>query len=216
MSPGGIRHGLRGGRGGDGSGSDIAGLYFATSVLSCRCFFHDFTRGWVVVTNVCLRVPFYGGHYVCYSFFSAAHDRRGATCVHTLYHRLASQRTCLRNRRVRAVCLNNNAPSRLTGRSFRTVFSRVCGMCGMVPSTRVALRTGPSSLAPRCVSVLHAFPFGQVDVKVRAFRSSALGLLRHHRATRRTVHTFRGYHATNFQGVDVSLVCKLPKRALTS
>lgn len=169
--------------------------------------------GDVTVTNVCLRVPFYGAHYVCYSFCSAAHDRLVAHCVRTLYGRLRVGGRCLGRRGVRAICFNNNAPSRLKRRSFRRVFGTVRGRCKLRSYQRVALRTGPSSLSGRCLRVLSTLPFGHVDVKVRAFSSTALGLLGHHRGTQATARTIHEYQRTNCRGVDVSLVCKLPKRA---
>lgn len=93
------------------------------------------------------------------------------------------------------------------------MFSAVRGACKVGRIRRVALRTGPSSLAPRCIRALTGLPFGHVDVKLRAFSRTALHLLGHQRATMRTVATVRHYQRTKFQGVDVSLVCKLPKRA---
>ncbi len=171
------------------------------------------------VTNVCLRVPFYGAEYVCYSFCSAAYERHDSTCVRTLAQRLRLEGSCLvggkRVPPVSAMCLNNKAPSALSATRLRAVFSYLCGRCPMSSRTRVALRTGPSSLASKGVGSLHALPIGQLDVNVRAFSRRGLHLLHHHRQKRRTVQTVGRYRSGKVRGVDVSLVCKLPTRVLS-
>lgn len=169
-------------------------------------------RGWI--TNLCVRVPFYTGQYLCYSFFSGASVGFGRPCVSTTVQRVRLHRRCVKKRPLSAVCFKNNAPSRLRRTSFRQVFRTTSHLFNADSYARVALRTGPSSVAPRCITSLHGLPFGQVDVKMRDFGRGSLHFLGQHRSHRRTLHTIKLYGRGNVRGVDVSLVCKLPKRAL--
>lgn len=183
-------------------------------------------RAWGGVTKLCVRVPFYRDHYVCYNFCDAASLDVQSSCISTLYgrvgvHPFGATASCSCD--LEAVCLKNKAPD-LLGRSRLVHLFRNVGRTCFPPSrprrrfsgVRVAVRYGPSSISRRFYGALLRLPMGEMDVKTRAFSSRHLNFLRHHRGTTSIGTTVGELHNVSVRGVDVSLVFKFPNRALRS
>lgn len=164
----------------------------------------------MAVTKLCFRVPFYGHIYTCYSFCGDTSLQHVSSLLTTVRHRLSSQHNCPNNRTIAAHCFNNKAPSLYAPRTVEKLLSRTTRLFSYSNTRRAALRTGPSSLATRCLNKLLRTNVSHLSVNMRSFSSSYLGLVGHHRATTRTTRTIHTTRHTKFNGVAISLVFNVP------
>lgn len=161
-------------------------------------------------TKLCVRVPFYGDGYPCYSFCSngcSHRTTRGCT------DRLVSRFYGCNNTRFSAICFNNNAPDILRPQLVTGVLRTTQGDFGVTSGSRVAVRYGPSGSLGRSVRVCTTDKVGEVSLNVRDTIGTRQRTLNEVTKGRRVIHALSCTERYNVAGVDLSLVLNIPGRA---
>lgn len=162
--------------------------------------------------KLCVRVPFYGSGYPCYSFCSFhTSSSAGGECISTILQRLHGGSGRF-NYGTGALCVNKKAPSILTPSCLYRVVGNT-GSAFLASSTRVAMRYGPFSLNSRFFRGMDRYGMGELSVNLRSTGSNRHEVLNEQTNGDRIRDIISQTGGTKVGGVSLSMVLNIPNRA---